>query len=267
LVRYHKGRPDQGIALIAWPGIDIYANMQTPRDLRIAEQILQTRLFDQLRIADGATYQAQTNLDTSEAFPGYGSVYALAEVPPAKVQLFFDTVDKITADMRAKEVSADELERARQPRVELFTKGQQTNGYWLNALSGAQTDPRKLEVIRSTIPDLKHVTAADVRAAAQTFFTNDKAWRMVILPQPAPSAAGASAAPLEIGVAVMNCVVLPDNKLSDCHLLKELPAGRGLGGEAILVAPTIQMDPKTLPAPVNGRTVLTIRLPLPPPGA
>ncbi len=267
LVRYHKGRPDQGIALIAWPGIDIYTNMQTPRDLRIAEQILQTRLFDQLRIADGATYQAQTNLDTSEVFPGYGSVYAFAEVPPAKVQLFFDTVDKITADMRAKPVSSDELERARQPRVELFTKGQQTNAYWLNALSGAQTDPRKLEVIRSTIPDLKHVTAADVQAAAQRFFADEKAWRMVVLPQPAPPAAGTPAPPAETGVVVMNCIVSPDNKLGDCHLLKEIPAGRGLGSEAILVAPNLQMDPKTLPAPVDGRSRLTIRLPLPPPGA
>ena len=276
LVRYHRGRPDQGIALIAWPGIDIYANMQTPRDLRIAEQILQTRLFDQLRIADGATYQAQTSLDTSEVFPGYGAVYAFAEVPPAKVQLFFDTVDKITADMRAKLVTADELERARQPRVELFTKGQQTNAYWLNALSGTQTDLRKLEVIRSTIPDLKHVTAADVQAAAQRFFAADKAWRMVVLPTPArapPSpttsstAAVASTAPTEIGVVVMNCIVSPDNKLSDCHLVREIPAGRGVGSEAILVAPNLQMDPKTLPPPVNGRSQITIRLPLPPPGA
>ena len=278
LVRYHKGRPDQGIALIAWPGVDIYANMQTPRDLRIAEQILQTRLFDQLRIADGATYQAQTNLDTSQVFPGYGSVYAFAEVPPAKVQLFFDTVDKITADLRTKEVTTDELERARQPRVELFTKGQQNNSYWLNALSGAQDDPRKLEVIRTTIPDLKHVTAADVQAAAQRFFVNEKAWRLVILPQPAPvpapaansgPVAGQVAAPKpagETGLVVLNCIVSPDNKLSDCHLVKEIPAGRGLGSEAILVAPNLQMDPKTLPPPVNGRSKLTLRLPLPPPG-
>ena len=268
LVRYHKGRPDQGIALVAWPGVDIYANMQTPRDLRIAEQILQTRLFDQLRIADGATYQAQTNLDTSQVFPGYGSVYAFAEVPPGKVQLFFDTVDKITADLRTTDVTTDELERARQPRVELFTKGQQTNTYWLNALSGAQVDPRKLEVIRTTIPDLKHVTIADVRAAAQRFFVNEKAWRMVILPQPAPVpvAANAPAPVAETGVVVMNCIVSPQNKLSDCRLLKELPAGRGLGSEAILVAPNLQMDPKTMPPPVNGRSTLTLRLPLPPPG-
>ena len=89
----------------------------------------------------------------------------------------------------------------------------------------------------------------------------------MVLPQPAPPAAGTPAPPAETGVVVMNCIVSPDNKLGDCHLLKEIPAGRGLGSEAILVAPNLQMDPKTLPAPVDGRSRLTIRLPLPPPGA
>ena len=267
VIRYHKGRPDQGVALIAWPGPDIYTDMQKPRDVRIAEQILQTRLFDELRVADGATYQAQTNLETSGVFPGYGYVYAMAEVPPAKTQLFFDTVQKITTDLRTKLVTADELRRARQPRVELFTKGQQTNGYWLNALLGVQTDPRKLDVIRSTIPDLKHVTAIDVRAAAQSVFADDKAWRLVILPEPAAPAAGAPKPPVEMGVVVMNCVVAPDNSISDCRLVKELPAGRGLGSYALLISPSLRMDPTTLPAPVNGRSQLSIRLPLPPPGA
>ncbi len=266
-VRYHRGRPDQGVALIAWPATDIFSDMQKPRDLRIAEQILQTRLFEQLRIADGATYQAQTYLETSQAFPGYGFVYAFAEVPPAKTQLFFDTVSKIAADLRNKDVTPDELERARGPRVELFTKGQQTNAYWLSALIGAQTDPRKLEIIRSTIPDLKHVTIADVRKAAQTYFTDDKAWRLVVLPQPAPPAAGTPRPALPTGVVVMDCVVSPEGRPGDCKVIKETPAGRGMGAEAVLFAPNLKMDPKTLPKPVNGRNRISLPVPIPAPGS
>jgi hypothetical protein len=115
-----------------------------------------------------------------------------------------------------------------------------------------------------------------VQAAAQRFFVDSKAWRMVVLPTPPSTPTTTTVAttnpvgptaPAEVGVVVMNCVVAPDNKLSDCHLIREIPAGRGLGSEAILVAPNMQMDPKTLPPPLNGRTQLTIRLPLPPPGA
>jgi len=196
----HRGRQDQALALTAWPTLDNLADPQKVRDIRVLEQIIQLRLFSQLRVADGAAYEAQTGLDSSEIFPGYGDVYAFAEVPPDKTGLFFDVVSKITADLRAHEVSADELERGRRPRVELFTQSQQNNAYWLSALSDAQSEPAKLDLIRSTIPDLKKVTVAAVHQAALDYFTDDKALRLVILPlppqapAPAPEAATAPSA-------------------------------------------------------------------------
>lgn len=194
---HHRGRPDQALALIAWPTMDNLADPQRVRDIRVLEQIIQLRLFAQLRVVDGAAYEAQTGLDSSEIFPGFGDVYAFAEVPPAKTDLFFDVVAKITADLRAHEVSPDELERARRPRVELFTQNQQNNGYWLGSLSNAQSEPAKLDLIRSTIPDLKRVTAASVHRAAMDFFTDDHALKLVVLPvPPAPAAPIAAPAPV-----------------------------------------------------------------------
>jgi zinc protease len=181
---HHRGRQDQALALIAWPTMDNLAQPQKVRDIRVLEQIIQLRLFNQLRVADGAAYEAQTGLDSSEVFPGYGDVYAFAEVPPGKTGLFFDVVSKITADLRAHEVTPDELERGRRPRVELFTQSQQNNAYWLGALSNAQSEAAKLDLIRSTIPDLKKVTTAAVHQAAMDYFTDDKAFRLVVLPLP-----------------------------------------------------------------------------------
>jgi len=194
---HHRGRPDQALALIAWPTMDNLVDPQKVRDIRVLEQIIQLRLFAQLRVVDGAAYEAQTGLESSEIFPGYGDVYAFAEVPPDKTDLFFDVVAKIIADLRAHEVSADELERARRPRVELFTQNQQNNGYWLGSLSNAQSEPAKLDLIRSTIPDLKRVTAAAVHRAAMDFFTDDHALKMVVLPVP-PAPAAPIAAPVAI---------------------------------------------------------------------
>jgi zinc protease len=192
LVLHHRGRPDQALALIAWPTIDNLVDPQKVRDIRVLEQIIQLRLFDQLRVVDGAAYEAQTGLESSEAFPGYGDVYAFAEVPPDKTDLFFQVIAKITADLRAHEVSADELERGRRPRVELFTQNQQNNGYWLGSLSNAQSEPAKLDLIRSTIPDLKQVNAAGVHRAAMDYFTDDKAFKLVVLPAPKVVAAAAA---------------------------------------------------------------------------
>jgi zinc protease len=194
LVLHHRGRSDQALALIAWPTLDNLIEPQKVRDIRVLEQIIQLRLFDQLRVTYGAAYEAQTGLDSSETFAGFGDVYAFAEVPPDKTGLFFDVVSKITADLRAHEVSADELERGRRPRVELFTQNQQNNVYWLGVLSDAQSAPMKLDLIRSTIPDLKRVTAAAVHQAAMDYFADDKAFRLVILPLPASLIATPSAA-------------------------------------------------------------------------
>jgi len=191
-LQYHRGRADQALALIAWPTLDNLTDPQKVRDIRILEQIIQLRLFAQLRVADGAAYEAQTGLESSETFPGYGNVVAFAEVPPDKTDLFFDVIAKITADLRATEVSADELERARRPRVELFTQNQQNNGYWLGSLSDAQSEPDKLDLIRSTIPDLKKVTAAAVHRAAMEYFTDDRAFKLVVLPLPQTVAAPAA---------------------------------------------------------------------------
>ncbi len=190
VARRHKGRPDQAMAVIAWPAPDFYSDPQRSRDLRILEQIIKARLFEQLRITEGAAYVPETALETSTTFPDYGYLDAAAEVPPDKIGLFFDIIGRITEDLKAREVTPDELERAKAPRIDLFTKSQQTNGYWLTVLTGAQDDPRKLDVVRTTIPDLQHVTAADVRRAARTRSTRTRAPGRCVCCQPIPPRRG-----------------------------------------------------------------------------
>jgi zinc protease len=255
VIRHHRGRPDQAMAVIAWPTTDFYSGPQLSRDLRILEQIFQARLFDQLRIADGASYVPETAMETSTVFPGYGYIYAAAEVPPDKIGLFFDIAHAIAADLRTKVVSQDELDRAQAPRVDLFTKSQQTNGYWLNVLTGAQADPRKLDVIRSTIPDLKHVTADAVHAAAQTYLLDDRAWTMEVLPPPASPVKSAPS----VGSVIVNCRP-QDTKLVDCRVIREDPPGRGLGVEAIDRVGQYTVDPKKVQPNREGRVQFPVPL-------
>jgi len=92
-------------------------------------------------------------------------------------------VRKIAADLAAKDISADELARAKKPRIDRIEKAQVTNGYWLNELSGDQADPRRLDAIRSVIVGHERVSAADVRRAAQLYLRDDKAWSLVVRPQ------------------------------------------------------------------------------------
>ena len=182
ITRTHKGRADQAIGFIAWPTDDFLSDTQRARTLSILGEVMQLRVTDQLRRAEGATYSPSAGSNVSDVFPHYGYLSVRVEIPPAKLPGFFKDVDAIAADLRDKPVSADELARAKGPAVESLIKRRETNEYWLTALAGAQADPRKLAAIRSSEAQLSRVTAADIQAAAQTYLQDAKAWKMEVKP-------------------------------------------------------------------------------------
>jgi zinc protease len=149
--------------------------------------ILQQRLTDEFRTKLGDSYSPGSDMESSLDFPFYGFILAYAETPEGKMEAFDETLAGIARDLRDKEVSADEFDRARKPRIETLLKSQQTNEYWLGTLQKAQTQPIWLEVVRSTISDLQRVTPAEVRALAETYLRDDRLWRLRVTPEPPKS--------------------------------------------------------------------------------
>jgi len=183
IVLTHKGRADQAIGYIGWPTSDYWADPQRARDTAVLREIMKLRLIEQLRETEGVTYSPDVGSQHSLVWQGWGYIAANVEVPPEKLQGFFDDTLKIAQDLRTGDVTADELARAKKPRVDAIEKAQQTNGYWVGELSGAQADPRRLDVIREIVPGTEQVTAADVKRAAQTWLKPETAFKLVIEPQ------------------------------------------------------------------------------------
>jgi zinc protease len=171
------------MALVAWPGVSFPDNPQEARKIRVLQLVLELRLLDEIRERQGMTYSPNTDIEATWAFPGYGYILASVQAPPEKLAAFFTAVRAISKDLRDNPITADELERARRPRVEQIDKSKATNEYWIAQLEGAQTDPRRLDAIRASIPGLQRVTAADVQAAARRYLKDETAWRMVIVPE------------------------------------------------------------------------------------
>lgn len=190
VVLTHKGRADQAVGYVAWGTSDYWADPQRARDAAVLREIMKLRLTEDLREAQGVTYSPDVNSQHSLVWSGWGYIAANVEAPPEKLPGFFADVMKIAEDLRATEVSADELARARQPRLEGIQRAQQTNSYWVSELSGAQADPRRLDVIRDIGPGTQRVTAADVRRAAQALLRPEAAFRLMVVPASSPAAAG-----------------------------------------------------------------------------
>jgi len=182
VIRTHKGRADQGLLFMAWKTDDLFSDLQRSRNIQVLAQVMQLRLIDELREKQGATYSPSVSATANATFPGWGYLGLSVEVPPEKLDQVVASVRKIAADLRDKPVSADELERAKLPRIDQLEKARETNEYWLGALSGAQTDPRLLDATRSVIAGLQRVSAADVQKAARAFLSDDKSWTFEVKP-------------------------------------------------------------------------------------
>ncbi|MDE2475020.1 MAG: insulinase family protein, partial [Alphaproteobacteria bacterium] len=189
VVLYHSGRADQGAAAIAWQTTDLYADDESAAR-GMLKDVLQLRMLDELRIRDGATYSPSAAASASRTFPGYGYIAAFAEIPPDKSQLFFDTVQRIAADLRDHGPSQEYFERAHKPAVDALEKAVETNNFWASSLIGAQSDERRLTYIRDLMPQLKAVTPADVQRVARKYLRDDRAWKLIIEPKPGADKAG-----------------------------------------------------------------------------
>jgi zinc protease len=182
--RTHKGRADASVAFAAWPVGGIFADVSRSRTLALAADVLRNRLIDQVRIAEGATYSPQGGVQLSYTFPNYGYAWCKVETPPDKIASFYANVTQITAGMGTDGVTADELARAKIPVIERLKKAEVSNEYWLLTLSGTQADPRKLELARTRISGYENVTAGDIKRVMAAYFTDSRAWKLVVLPAP-----------------------------------------------------------------------------------
>ena len=179
----HKGRADQGMAFIAWPTPDLFSDTKRSRELRILERIFQSRITEQLRVQDGATYSPGTALKSSDLFKDYGFLASYAELPAAKMPLFYEVATGIARDLTNKDVSQDELDRAKKPRLTALQTALQTNSFWIETLAGAQTDERRLDLIRTASTEVERVTAADVRRVATRYLNDVGAFRLTVIPE------------------------------------------------------------------------------------
>jgi zinc protease len=191
VVLHHKGRSDQAMAYIMWPGPDFFSDPKEARTLRLLAQVMELRLLDDLREGQGVSYSPQANANSSLVFTGYGYTAAAVEIPPDKVDDFFKSATTIAAELAAKPVDADELKRARKPLLEGLLKARQSNEYWLEQLSGAASDPRRVEAIRTVVQVLESLTPEDLHRAAQAWLDNSKVWKLEVVPGAGASKAAA----------------------------------------------------------------------------
>lgn len=188
-VRTHRGRSDQAVLYVAWPTTGFFEDPRGARVNRLLAEVLALRLTAELREKQGATYSPTTDSTHSLEIPGWGYISAAIEVPPDRIPAITADIRRIASELAREAPTADEMARARKPTLEGILQSRETNGYWLSALSGAQADSRRLDALRSLLPTLEAIGAADLQAAARRWLGDERMWRLEVRPESAEARA------------------------------------------------------------------------------
>lgn len=178
----HNGDKDQAFAAIGWTTFGGMEHTREKRALSLAANMMQTRLFEQLREVEGASYSPSAIATSAERFPGWGIVFAASELRPESTDTFFRIAREVVADLAARPAAPDEFARARNPVVSGIERRLKTNAYWLGALENWSREPEQIEQTRTYASDYAQLTAEEVRAAVARYVTDAGDWSMLVLP-------------------------------------------------------------------------------------
>lgn len=175
---------DKAMALVYWPTTDMF-DIERTRRLGMLGNLLDDRLRVKIREELGNAYSPFAHHAPSDAFEGYGYMFASATSAPDQAQLVTEVIQEIGADLAAGNITEDELERSLNPQINQIEEYRRTNGYWLNSvLASSQEYPQRLDWSRSFIDDYKNITLDDMKTLAKEYFGSYKGLPIIITQKP-----------------------------------------------------------------------------------
>ncbi len=187
----HAGDADQAAGVIAWETGGGSDGLVQSRKLDLLAQIFSNRLLDGLRERSGAAYSpfvtSNWPLDTDSG----GVIFALVQMDPDLLPVFFDEAQSIAQDLAANGPTADELERAAEPARQYLNRAQTGHTFWLNQLEGAGFDTNRIVYLPSIYRDYDEATVMEMQSLAQRYLAGP-GFRLQILPESGPTDAPAA---------------------------------------------------------------------------
>ena len=181
----HGGPANQAVAVIGWPtggGID---GIGDSRRLDVLAQVFGDRLFERLRQTAGASYSPSVGSQWPLGTPGGGRLLAIGQVTPDKVGYFFRLSREIAADLVARPIPPDELQRILRPMAQYIVRASSGNQFWLLQMGGAAFDDRRTAATRTLASDFVSITPAQLQAVAAKYLKPDKDWTLAVVPRTA----------------------------------------------------------------------------------
>ena len=153
------------------------------RRLAMLGRIVDDRVRLDIRERLGAAYSPYATAESSEVFPGMGSVTITAMADPEQVGVLVEGCLEVAKVLSTAGVSQDELDRMREPLLKQLRDARRQNSFWLQALSQAQSRPDLLDDARNLIAHYESMTVEDLTPLAKQYLSPEKANVLVVAPE------------------------------------------------------------------------------------
>ncbi|WP_245638386.1 M16 family metallopeptidase [Croceicoccus bisphenolivorans] len=183
VVLTHRGDANQAAAIIGWPTGGGRDRVRVSRQLAILSEVFNNRLFDAMRERLGASYAPNVGSRWPLDRDNGGMILAMAQLQPKDVPAFYEEARKIAAALSTTPPTAEELARVTEPLRQMISRASSGNGFWLRELGGSANDPRRLDDIRTIMPDYSETTPEAMRMLAGAALDNTRAFEIAIVPE------------------------------------------------------------------------------------
>ena len=178
----YAGAIPKDVLALFWPTADA-SDIGRVRRLNLLAEILGNRLLKTIREELGGSYSPNASNQTNDTFPAYNFIAAQIVLNPDDLARIRPAVLSVAADLAAKGIEADELNRARQPILTMLRESERTNAYWVRTVLGAaQERPWLLDWARNRHADYEAVTLEQLNALARDYLDPARAIVFVIKP-------------------------------------------------------------------------------------
>jgi zinc protease len=181
----HTGPADQAIVRFTWATRDGEDPIEA-MTLELLEKVMRIELIETIREQLGKAYSPMARSETSRTWRGYGTFAVAASVNLADLAATRAAMLAAVAELRARPVSADTLQRAREPMLEALDNALKSNRSWLALVDRAQTRPDRIERQLKARERLSALTPADVQNMARKYLAPERAVEIDVLPEGAP---------------------------------------------------------------------------------
>ena len=178
----HAGEAGTALLRTYWPAPD-GRDVTISRRVSMLAQLFKLRLTEVMREEEGASYSPSAFSYSPRIYPDYGYIGASLELDPKDIDRMSAKVDEIAAEFRAGQFDESLFERAIKPARERIETSLENNGYWMNVISEAQSDPERLDRHRSRHEAYQNMTMQELKILAKTLFDPKSAYRVQVLPE------------------------------------------------------------------------------------